>query len=189
MTIGFPDAIHHVALTVSDLAASRAWYRRLLGADPVVDEEVRALPGHHQGFHRTAFALTGGGILALHAHPGSGRAARLEEHRPGLEHVGFVCRDRGDLERLRVHLDELGVPHGGKAGGHGLAFRDPDGIALEVRAPKSWARSRLWDASGRGAAGGGRRARMTPWVGPARWSKPSRWSRWSGPSERHRRSP
>jgi catechol 2,3-dioxygenase-like lactoylglutathione lyase family enzyme len=143
MTIGFPDAIHHVALTVTDLAASRAWYRRLLGADPVVDKEVSALPGHHQGFHRAGFALAGGGVLALHAHPGSGRAARFEEQRPGLE----------------------------------------------VWAPRSWGRPQLRDASGRAAAGGGRRTRVTPWVGPARWSRPSRWSRWSGPSERHRRFP
>ena len=67
----FPAAVHHVALTVTDLAASRAWYRRLLGAEPVVDEDVPALPGHHKGFHHTIFVLPGGVILALHAHAGT----------------------------------------------------------------------------------------------------------------------
>jgi glyoxylase I family protein len=62
--------LHHVALTVTDLDASRAWYRRLLGADPAIDEDVAAVAGHHKGFHHTIFVLPSGVILALHAHGG-----------------------------------------------------------------------------------------------------------------------
>ena len=67
----FPT-LHHVALTVTDLEASRAWYTRLLGGEAV--------------------------------------------------------------------LDELGIAHGGvaeDARGCALSFRDPDGIALELWAPRS----------------------------------------------------
>jgi catechol 2,3-dioxygenase-like lactoylglutathione lyase family enzyme len=134
----FPAAVHHVALTVTDLEASRTWYRRLLGADPVIDEDVPGRPGHHQGFHHSIFVLPGGVILALHVHPASERADRFDEVRPGLDHIGFGCADRGELERLRAHLDELGIQHGGIADddlGHGLSFRDPDNIALEFWAP------------------------------------------------------
>lgn len=139
MTV-FPAEVHHVVLTVTDLEASRAWYRRLLDADPLLDEDVPALSGHHEGFHHTIFQLPGGTILALHAHQATDRAQRFDELRPGLDHVGFTCRDRAELERLRARLDELGIPHGGIADdalGHGLSFRDPDNIALELWAPRS----------------------------------------------------
>jgi glyoxylase I family protein len=136
----FPATVHHIALTVTDLPASRAWYSRLLGADPVIDEDVPGLPDHHSGFHHTIFVLAGGTILALHAHPGTEPDVRFDELRPGLDHVGFGCADRGELERLAARLDELAVKHGGVADdalGHGLSFRDPDGIALEFWAPRS----------------------------------------------------
>jgi glyoxylase I family protein len=136
----FPAAVHHVALTVTDLPTSRDWYRRLLGADPVIDEDVPGLPGHHKGFHHTIFVLAGGAVLALHAHPSGDRAHRFDELRPGLDHVGFGCTDLAELERLRDRLDGLGISHGGIADdelGHGLSFRDPDDIALEFWAPRS----------------------------------------------------
>jgi glyoxylase I family protein len=139
MTV-FPAAVHHIALTVTDLEASRAWYRRLLDADPVIDEDVPALPGHHKGFHHTIFQLPSGMILALHAHHATDRVHRFDELRPGLDHVGFTCSDRGELERLQARLDEFGIRHGGIADdalGHGLSFRDSDNIALEFWAPRS----------------------------------------------------
>lgn len=139
MTV-FPAAVHHVALTVTDLDASRAWYRRLLGFDPAIDEDVPGLPGHHRGFHHTIFVLPGGVILALHAHRDTDPAHRSDEVRPGLDHIGFGCADRAELERLRTRLDELGIRHGGIADdelGHGLSFRDPDNIALEFWAPRA----------------------------------------------------
>jgi glyoxylase I family protein len=132
--------VHHVALTVTDLEASRTWYGRLLGAEPVIDEDVPVLPGHHEGFHHTIFILPGGTVLALHAHHAGDPAHRFDELRPGLDHLGFSCPDRGDLERLRTRLDALGIQHGGIAEdhlGHALAFRDPDNIALEFWAPRS----------------------------------------------------
>ena len=135
-----PAAVHHVALTVTDLDTSRAWYQRLLGAAPVVDEDVPGLPGHHKGFHHTIFMLSGGVVLALHGHEAVEPDHRFDELRPGLDHVGLACADRGELERLRDRLDELGIRHGGIATdelGHALSFRDPDGIALEFWAPRS----------------------------------------------------
>ena len=138
--IGFPAAIHHVALTVTDLETSRTWYRRLLNDDPVLDEDVPAVPGHHKGFHHTIFVLPSGVVLALHAHTATDLDHRFDELRPGLDHVGFGCADRAELERLRARLDELGIPHGGIAEdelGHGLSFRDPDNIALEFWAPRA----------------------------------------------------
>jgi catechol 2,3-dioxygenase-like lactoylglutathione lyase family enzyme len=142
----FPAAVHHVALTVTDLNVSRPWYRRLLGTEPVIDDDVPALPGHHKGFHHTVFVLPSGDILALHAHAATDGSDRFDELRPGLDHIGFRCRDRDELDQLEAHLDGLGVRHGGIAEddlGAGLSFRDPDDIALEfwaARTPEEEAR-------------------------------------------------
>jgi catechol 2,3-dioxygenase-like lactoylglutathione lyase family enzyme len=141
MTPVFPASIHHVALTVTDLDTSRDWYRRLIGTAPVLDEDVPAVSGHHKGFHHTIFVLPGGVILALHTHPDPQPGSdRFDEVRPGLDHIGFGCADRAELQRLQQHLDDLGINHGGIADdalGHGLSFRDPDNIALEFWAPRS----------------------------------------------------
>lgn len=65
---------------------------------------------------------------------------RFDEFRPGLDHVGFGCADRGELERLQGRVEELGIEHGGiaeDAVGYALSFRDPDGVALEFWASRS----------------------------------------------------
>ena len=126
----FP-AITHVAVTVTDLARSVEWYRRLLGSDPVLDEDAGA-------FHHTVFALGNGNLFGLHALPGTPASDRFDEHRAGLDHVSFGCTDRAELEGWKTRLDELGVPRGEIVDAHygsGLSFRDPDNIALEFFAP------------------------------------------------------
>ena len=65
---------------------------------------------------------------------------RFTEFRAGLDHVGFGCANRAELERWVDRLDTLGIEHGGivdERYGSGLSFRDPDGIALEFFAPPS----------------------------------------------------
>jgi glyoxylase I family protein len=129
----FPG-ITHVALTVSDLEVSVPWYRRLIGADAVLDENTGP-------FHHTVFAI-GGTLLGLHGFPEGTIAEgdRFEEHRLGLDHLAFQCANRAELEQWQSRLDELGIKHGGivDAGyGSGLSFRDPDNIALEFFAPPS----------------------------------------------------
>lgn len=126
----FP-ALTHVAVTVSDLSASVEWYKTLIGADPVLDEDTGP-------FHHTVFAI-GGTLLGLHAFPGGAAAGDVfEERRIGLDHIAFGCASRVELEKWQAHLDEIGVKHGGIVDAHygsGLSFRDPDNIALEFFAP------------------------------------------------------
>ncbi len=73
----------------------------------------------------------------MHTHPGAA-GDRFDEHRTGLDHVAFACRDRDELQTWAARLDELGIAHGGIKDaryGSGVSFRDPDGIALEFFAP------------------------------------------------------
>jgi glyoxylase I family protein len=127
----FPG-ITHLAVTVTDLARSTAWYAELFGSSPVLDEDVDA-----GGFHHTVFALGGGHLFGLHQHEETSAGA-FDERRAGLDHVAFGCGDRTELEKWSSRLDELEVVHGGIVDAHygsGLSFRDPDGIALEFFAP------------------------------------------------------
>ncbi len=126
----FP-ALHHVAVTVKDLAVSRPWYQRLIGSEPVLDEATDG------GFHHTVFAINGT-LLGLHEHPSADSDSAFTEFRTGLDHIAFGCADRATLATWQGRLEELGISHGGivDAGyGSGLSFRDPDGIALEFFAP------------------------------------------------------
>jgi catechol 2,3-dioxygenase-like lactoylglutathione lyase family enzyme len=125
----FPS-ITHVAVTVTDLPRSVAWYRALLGSEPVLDEDTGP-------FHHTVFAIDGT-LFGLHLHPDAPAGPGFDERRPGLDHVAFGVADRAELEIWAQRLDDLGIAHGGIEDAHygsGLSFRDPDNIALELFAP------------------------------------------------------
>ena len=87
--MAFP-ALNHVALTIRDMAVSGPWYRRLLGADPVVDEHTAA------GFRHLVWILDGGTLLGIHQHEQPAPDERFSEFRAGLDHVGFGCATRAD---------------------------------------------------------------------------------------------
>jgi catechol 2,3-dioxygenase-like lactoylglutathione lyase family enzyme len=123
-------AITHVAVTVSDLERSEAWYTRLLGVEPALDEDT--------GPFRHIVYPVGGTLLGLHGFPDLATSEQFDERRPGLDHISFGCASRDELVAWAARLDELGIAHGEimDAGyGSGLSFRDPDNIALELFAP------------------------------------------------------
>jgi len=129
----FPP-LNHVALTVSDLSVSVPWYESLFGAAPVVDEDT------DPDMHHTVFLLGNGTLVGLHQHHQPAPTERFSEFRVGLDHVGFGCANRDELEKWARQLDELKIEHGGikdASYGSGLSFRDPDGITLEFFAPPS----------------------------------------------------
>jgi catechol 2,3-dioxygenase-like lactoylglutathione lyase family enzyme len=128
--MAFPG-IAHVAVTVSDLGRSTAWYERLFDAKPVLDEDTGT-------FHHIVWLLEGGTLFGIHQHPSLESSQAFNELRPGLDHVGFGVAGRSELEQWQQRLDDLGIPHGGIVDapyGSGLSFRDPDNIALEFFAP------------------------------------------------------
>jgi catechol-2,3-dioxygenase len=129
--MAFP-ALNHIAVTVRDLEISGPWYRRLFGTDPVLDEHTDA------GFRHLVWMLDGGTLLGIHEHDRRAPDEEFSELRVGLDHVGFGCANRAELENWATRLAELGIEHGGIVDapyGSGLSFRDPDDIALEFFAP------------------------------------------------------
>jgi catechol-2,3-dioxygenase len=125
-------ALNHVAVTVRDIEISGPWYRNLLGTDPILDERTDA------GFRHQVWMLDGGTVFGIHQHDRAAPDEKFNELRVGLDHVGFGCANRAELDNWVRRLGELGIEHGGIVEapyGSGLSFRDPDGIALEVFAP------------------------------------------------------
>jgi glyoxylase I family protein len=126
-------AVHHLALTVTDLRRAREFYTGLLGFQTVMElSPSRVLIGN------------GSSVLALSLPPDPSRAPRgdrFDENRVGLDHLCFSVAGRSDLERAARVFDERGVSHGeiedlGKEMRmYTMAFRDPDNTQLELTAP------------------------------------------------------
>ena len=127
---GTIPAISHVAVTVTDLSVSEAWYTRVLGVEPILDEDTGP-------FRHIVYQLDGT-LFGLHGFPDLTSKDAFDERKPGLDHVSFGCANRAELTEWAARLDALGVAHGefkDAAYGSGLSFRDPDNIALELFAP------------------------------------------------------
>ena len=125
--------LHHVGLTVSDVAASEAWYCRVLGMERLSVEQHNKGSGHTVLLHRT----DGGLDIGLDHHTAH-QGERFEEHRTGLDHVSIHVNQRVDLDLWAAHFDELHVTRGEITEVTEpfpfatLVFRDPDNIQLEL---------------------------------------------------------
>ena len=120
-------AITHVAVTVTDLDASEAWYTKVFGVKPVLDEDT--------GPFRHIVYLLGDTAFGLHGFPDLASKEPFNERTPGLDHIAFGCASRKELVEWAARLDDLGVAHGDivdASYGSGLSFRDPDNNALEL---------------------------------------------------------
>jgi catechol-2,3-dioxygenase len=85
-------------------------------------------------FRHVVFAV-GGTLLGLHEFPEGARDEAFDPRRPGLDHVAFLSPDRRALDAWRERLTQLGIETGTVLDAHygsGLAFKDPDGLALEI---------------------------------------------------------
>ena len=128
-------ALHHLAITVSDVEASAAWYERVLGLQRL------PAPFPHHGDDSPGFAVllvepSAGWAIGLHHHERH-RSEVADESRTGMDHLGLSVPDRADLDRWASRLDGLGVGHCGVTDMadpipySARVFRDPDNIQLE----------------------------------------------------------
>jgi len=127
------EAVHHITLTVTDLARAVEFYTTMLGFQKAIDlSPTRVL------------LANGKTILALTEAPDPSRAIpddRFNENRVGLDHLSFNVSNRHHLEEAVHQFDEQKVSHGEikdlgpELGLYVLAFRDPDNIQLELTAP------------------------------------------------------
>ena len=133
--------IHHLRLTVTDLARSREFYTRLLGFDVAAESPPEGDPEAEAMYP----VLWGGivmlrGTLLMGLRPVAQAGDRFDEDRVGLDHLSFSVASRDELEQAAALFDQNGVPHGEiKAlppfGIYIMSFRDPDNIQVELTAP------------------------------------------------------
>lgn len=122
--------ISHVDLSVTDIDASEAWYRELLGAVPLFG-------GRNEEHHleaRYIMVPDAGVVIGLEQHDRNDGSS-FDEGRVGLDHLAFNVADRAELDAWVARLDELGISHGGiteQEPWDVLVFRDPDNIQLEL---------------------------------------------------------
>lgn len=120
------SGVHHLALTVSNLEVSAAFYERVFGFPPTTE-----LDG--ENLHRRLFTLPDGTNLGLTEHHPT-TTETFTPFRPGLDHFGLGVDSRDELKVWAAHLSEADIEHSGLVDapyGTALSFKDPDGTALE----------------------------------------------------------
>jgi glyoxylase I family protein len=133
--------LHHIALTVTDVDASIAWYEKVFG----ISFQMEA--PHPGGVGKLLADDEQQLIIVLHRHDANERE-QFAETRTGLDQVGFTVRSREELQAWQDHLERHGVkrssaadrpltqsPIADESYGSILVFRDPDNIQLELSAP------------------------------------------------------
>lgn len=116
--------IHHIELTVSNLAASTAFYGSLPGFQQVATYDDFIM-----------FSVDSINI-GLTTHAGKRQQDVFSEFNVGADHIAFRAIHETDLEKARRYFTEKGIPcseiktleNGTKL----ITFRDPDNIQLEL---------------------------------------------------------
>ncbi|SDO52838.1 glyoxylase I family protein [Klenkia soli] len=127
-----PTGFAHVRLTVTDIARSKQFYDSVFGLPVAVDGR--------EGDPEWAF---GGVIYQIDEKTLWGLRPvgddSFDEDRTGLDHLSVWVESKEAIDAAAAHLDSLGIAHEEvKDIGimYILEFRDPDGVALELSAPK-----------------------------------------------------
>ncbi|WP_204913266.1 VOC family protein [Microlunatus spumicola] len=135
-----PAGIHHLRLTVTDIARSKAFYTRLLGREPVIDQsDAVDEPGVREDqsrFYGGVVYSFGDQVLGLR--PVAPAEDTFSSTRVGLDHVGLLVASRTDLDKAAERLSADGVPHGEVTDIGSmliLSVQDPDDINLELCFP------------------------------------------------------
>src|SRR3954466_8023597 len=95
--------VSHVAVTVTDLDRSKAWYTDVLAWQPMFD-------GAEGGTKFSFGAFSGGVLLGLRQHD-SGSGDGFDPGRTGLDHLSFSVGTRSELDAWEKHFDEKGVTY------------------------------------------------------------------------------
>lgn len=118
------EQIDHVALTVTDLKRSIAWYQDVLGLERKHQDEIGDEP---------AFLYAGGTALALFEAASATPGKTPDTDTIAMRHLAFRV-DRMNFELTQAELREAGVnfQFADHDISHSVYFKDPDGHLLEI---------------------------------------------------------
>lgn len=133
-------ALHHVAITVSDLDEAVEWYTTVLGlkvsrmeAETDVDPDAIGLPGENVRLRGAELAISDdtGPFLELHQYFSPTGTANRRVCDTGISHFAFYTDDiHAEYARLqslgvRFNSEPQHIATGGLAGDWWVYFRDP----------------------------------------------------------------
>jgi glyoxylase I family protein len=129
--------LNHIALTVSDLESSSAFYDKVFTFIGLKRVEV---PESTQQAMKTRLRTWVGSGYSISIRPSKGEFARRVHDRnaPGFNHLAFTAENRSDVEKLYEFLMEMGAtildapweyPY--SPGYFAVYFADPDGLKFE----------------------------------------------------------
>jgi glyoxylase I family protein len=136
-------SISHIALTVSDLERSTAFYNKVF--ELIGFKSVEVPESTQQAMNTRLNAWVGPGY-SISIRPSKGEFARRlhDRNAPGFNHLAFTAENRSDVEKLYEFLKQVGAtildapaeyPY--SPGYFAVYFTDPDGLKFEFAyAPK-----------------------------------------------------
>ncbi|MBA3577895.1 MAG: VOC family protein [Sphingomonas sp.] len=114
--------IGHFGLRTQDVDRAVEWYGRAFGADVRFRNEFAAFLSFDDEHHRMVIWDDG-----------------ETEERPstaaGVDHIGFICDNPGELAQQYQRLKQVGIEPVGSSNHHftsSLYYRDPDGNEVEI---------------------------------------------------------
>jgi catechol 2,3-dioxygenase-like lactoylglutathione lyase family enzyme len=130
-------SISHIALAVSDVERSTAFYDEVFAFIGFKRVEV---PESTQQAMKTRLQAWVGQGYSISIRPSKGEFARRlhDRNAPGFNHMAFTAKDRSDVEKLYALLKEMGAtildapaeyPY--SPGYFAVYFTDPDGLKFE----------------------------------------------------------
>ena len=124
------QGLRHVALRVTDLARSRAFYEALLGMKVVWEPDADNL-----------YLTSGTDNLALHQIASGELAAYRPLKAQLLDHIGVILEDAGAVDRMYKTVELKITSFGGsiakppkqhRDGSYSFYFSDPDGNVIQA---------------------------------------------------------
>ncbi|MBD3298460.1 MAG: VOC family protein [candidate division Zixibacteria bacterium] len=118
------EGLDHVAITVSDIDRSIAWYQDKLGLERIQVDSWAGVP---------TFMVSGSGGLALFPEDKDQSRSGGEACPPAVRHIAFRAT-RQDFEAAQSSLAAHGVSFTFQDHeiAHSIYFSDPDGYQLEI---------------------------------------------------------
>lgn len=138
LPLGTLRGVHHIALNVKDMSASRQFYGQVLGLHELQGEEVPSTLKTLVEQGKVAnFRTPDGIILDLFGEPDlSPPHSDPTQQFTRANHLAFdIAPDLFDDAVAMLHEQQVKIDHGpvSRPTGRGIYFYDPDGFLLEIR--------------------------------------------------------
>ncbi|MBW4466617.1 MAG: VOC family protein [Pegethrix bostrychoides GSE-TBD4-15B] len=138
LSVGMLRRVHHIALHVQNIAASRQFYGQVLGLRELQGDDVpETLKALFEAGEAANFVTPDGTVIDLFSKPNllpPDPDPSREFTRAG--HLAFdIDPDLFDHAVAVLHLHQVTIDHGpvSRPTGRGVYFYDPDGFLVEIR--------------------------------------------------------